>query len=248
MNDQNIYRWAGICSLAAQAFFFIEFPFYVVRTGFPTVTDAAKLADYTTRNGTNIMICAFLDFIILTLIMIFLAGFRHLIIKADAQQEWLGTLVFGLGLVYVTMTLIADLLQAATVVDAHTVPASGVVIRAMTESMYLMYGSGALFLMALFMAVGGYAGVASRALPRWSGWVAYLCALGCLAFVPSMFVSSPDFTRFYNPIGWGPIIAECLPLTVWMIMVGILMILKRKAVEDVRQLSEGRERVTPVHA
>src|SRR3974390_3457025 len=96
MNDQNIYRWAGICSLAAQAFFFIEFPFYVVRTGFPTVTDAAKLADYTTRNGTNIMICAFLDFIILTLIMIFLAGFRHLIIKADAQQEWLAPLPFRL--------------------------------------------------------------------------------------------------------------------------------------------------------
>ena len=248
MNDQNIYRWAGICSLAAQAFFFIEFPFYVVRTGFPTVTDAAKLADYTTRNGTNIMICAFLDFIILTLIMIFLAGFRHLIIKADAQQEWLGTFVFGVGLVYVALTLVADLLQAATVVDARTVPADGVVIRAMTESIYLMYGSAALFLMAVFIAVGGYAGVASRALPRWSGWVAYLCALGCLAFVPSMFVSSPDFTRFYNPIGWGPIIAECLPLTVWMIMVGILMILKRKAVEDVRQLSEGRERVTPVHA
>jgi hypothetical protein len=249
MNDQKIYRWAGICSLAAQAFFFIEFPFYVVRTPFPGMGDPVKLADYTLLNGTNIMSCAFLDFIILTLIMIFLAGFRHLIVKADAQQELLGTLVLGVGLVYVTMTLIADLLQAGTVVDAHTVPASGVVIRAMTESMYLMYGSGALFLMSLFMAVGGYAGVASRALPRWSGWVAYLCALGCLAFVPSMFVSSPDFTRFYNPIGWGPIIAECLPLTVWMIMVGILMIRKGKAVGDARQLSAGRERATtPVHA
>ena len=248
MDDPKIYRWSGACGLAAIAAFFIEFPFYLVRAGFPGVTDPVKIADFTATYGTNVMTCVFFDFIILTLVMIFLAGFRHLIRQADVQHEWLGTLVFGLGLVYVTMTLIADLLQAATVVDAHTVPASGVVIRAMTESMYLMYGSGALFLMALFMAVGGYAGVASRALPRWSGWVAYLCALGCLAFVPSMFVSSPDFTRFYNPIGWGPIIAECLPLTVWMIMVGILMILKRKAVEDVRQLSEGRERVTPVHA
>ena len=248
MNDQKIYRLAGICSLGAQAFFFIEFPFYLVRTGVSSVTDPAKLADYTVRNGTNIMACAFLDFIILTLIMVFLAGFRHLIAKADTQQEWLGTFVFGVGLVYVALTLVADLLQAATVVDARTVPADGVVIRAMTESIYLMYGSAALFLMAVFIAVGGYAGVASRTLPRWSSWVAYLCALGCLVFVPSMFVGSPDFTRFYNPIGWGPIIAECLPLTVWMIMVGILMILKRKAVEDVRQLSEGRERVTPVHA
>jgi hypothetical protein len=230
MEDLKIYRWAGICSLAAQAFFFIEFPFYVVRTGFPGISESAKLADYTARNGTNIMTCVFLDFIILTLIMIFLAGFRHLIRRADAQQDWLGTLVFGVGLVYVTLTLIADLLQAATVVDARTIPADGIVIRAMTESMYLMYGSGALFLMAVFMAVGGYAGVASRALPAWSGWVGYLCALGCLAFVPSMFVGSPDFTRFYNAIGWGAIIAECLPLTVWMIVVGILMIRKGRPV------------------
>ena len=248
MNDQKIYRWAGICSLAAQAFFFIEFPFYVVRTGSPIVTDAAKLTDYTARNDMNIMACAFLDFIILTLIIIFLAGFRHLILKADSQQEWLGTIVFGVGLVYVALTLVADLLQAATVLDARTVPADGVVIRAMTESIYLMYGSAALVLMAVFIAVGGYAGVASRTLPAWSGWVAYLCALSCLVFVPSMFVGSPDFTRFYNPIGWGSIIAECLPLTVWMIMVGILMIRKGKPVEDVSQLSAGRERATPVHA
>ena len=230
MNDQKIYRWAGACSLAAQAFFFIEFPFYMVRSPFLGVTEPAKLVDYTVLNGTNIMTCVFFDFIILALLMIFLAGFRHLIRQADPQQEWLGTFAFGVGLVYVTMTLIADLLQAATVVDARTVPGNGVAIRAMTESMYLMYGSGALFLMALFMAVGGYAGVASRALPRWSGWVAYLCALGCVAFVPSMFVGSPDFTRFYNPIGWGPIIAECLPLTVWMIVVGVLMIRKGRPI------------------
>jgi hypothetical protein len=230
MDDPKIYRWAGICCLAAQAFFFIEFPFYLVRGAFPGVTDPAKLADYTARNGTNIMTCVFFDFIILTLIVIFLAGFRHLIRQADAQHEWLGTLVFGIGLVYVTLTLVADLLQAATVVDARTLPADGIVIRAMTESMYLMYGSGALFLMAVFMAGGGYAGVASRALPGWSSWVAYFCALGCLAFVPSMFVGSPDFTRFYNAVGWGVIIAECLPLTVWMIVVGILMIRKGRPV------------------
>jgi len=224
MGDLKIYRVAGACGLAAIALFFVEFPFYLVRSNFPGVTEPTKIAEFTARYATNIMTCVFFDFIILALLMIFLAGFRHLIRQADPQHEWLGTFAFGVGLVYVTMTLIADLLQAATVVDARTVPANGVAIRAMTESMYLMYGSGALFLMALFMAAGGYAGVASRALPRWSGWVAYLCALGCLAFLPSMFVGSPDFTRFYNPIGWGPIIAECLPLTVWMIVVGVLMI------------------------
>jgi hypothetical protein len=231
VNDQKIYRWAGVSAVAAIGVFFIEFPFYLVRNGFPGITDPVKFANFTATYGTNVMTCVFLDFIILSLVMIFLAGFRHLIREADPQQEWLGTLVFGVGLVYVTLTLVADSLQAATVVDARTVPANGVIMRAMFESMFLMYGSVALFLMALFMALGGYAGVASRALPAWTGWVAYLCTLACLAFVPSMFVGHPDLMRFYNPAGWGPTaIASGFPLAVWMIAVGILMIRKGRPV------------------
>jgi len=229
MDDRKIYRWTGICALATQAFFFIEFPFYLVRGAFPGVTASTQLTDFTARNATNIMTCVFLDFVILTFVMIFIAGLRHLIRQADPRQEWLGTLVFGVGLVYVTLTLVADSLQAATVVDARTVPADATIIRTMMESMFLMYGSVALFLMAVLMAVASYATVAGRALPAWSGWVGYGCALACLAFVPSMFVGHPDVTGFYNPAGWGPLaIADGLPLALWMIVVGILMIRKSK--------------------
>jgi hypothetical protein len=85
--------------------------------------------------------------------------------------------------------------------------------------------------MAVLMALAGYAGVASRALPRWSAWVGYVCALGCLAFVPSMFVGSPDLMHFYNPAGWGPeAIASGFPLAVWMITIGILMVRMREPV------------------
>ncbi|MFZ0734342.1 MAG: hypothetical protein WAM79_18620 [Candidatus Sulfotelmatobacter sp.] len=231
MDDLRIYRWSGACGLAAIAVFFIEFPFYLVRSGFPGVTDPAKIADFTATYATNVMTCVFFDFIILTLLMIFLAGFRHLIRQANRQHEWLGTLVFGVGLVYITLTLVADSLQAATVIDARTVPASGVIIRAMLESTFLMYGSVALFLMAVLMAMAGYVGVASRALPAWSAWVGYLCAVGCLAFVPSMFVGSPDIMRFYNPAGWGPeAIASGFPLAAWMITIGILMVRMREPV------------------
>jgi len=231
MDDRKIYRWSGACGLAAIAVFFIEFPFYLIRAGFPGLTDPAKITDFTATYGTNVMTCVFFDFIILTLVMIFLAGFRHLIRQADEQHEWLGTLVFGVGLVYVTLTFIADSMQAATVVDARTIPANGVIIRAMLESTFLMYGSVALFLMAVLMALAGYAGVASRALPRWSAWVGYVCALGCLAFVPSMFVGSPDLMHFYNPAGWGPeAIASGFPLAVWMITIGILMVRMREPV------------------
>ena len=102
MNDQKIYRWAGICSLAAQAFFFIEFPFYLVRSGVSSVTDAAKLADYTVRNGTNIMTCTFLDLIILTLVMIFLAGFR-IGLNVEPMEDGVNGLLFELNEIYSEM-------------------------------------------------------------------------------------------------------------------------------------------------
>jgi hypothetical protein len=47
MDDQKIYRWTGASGLAAIALFFVEFPFYFVRAGFPGVTDSAKITDFT---------------------------------------------------------------------------------------------------------------------------------------------------------------------------------------------------------
>lgn len=229
MTDKRIFRSAGICSLVSIAVFFIEFPFYFVRGDFPGIAEPAKLAVFTARNATNIMCCVFLDLIILTLILAFAAGFRHLIRKADPQQEWLATLFFGVVAVYVTLTLVADSLQGATVVDVLTPPGDPTVIRAMFESMLLMYGSVALFLMAVFMALAGYATLATGALPRWSGWFAYACALACFAFVPSMFVKHVDLLGFYNPAGLGPeAFASGFPLAAWMIATGVLMLRVRE--------------------
>jgi Domain of unknown function (DUF4386) len=225
MSDQRIYRIAGICSLAAVATFFIEFPFYLARGPFPAMTEPLRLADYAARNAANIMTCVLLDFVILTLVLIFSAGFRHLLHQSDPRLEWLGALFFGVALVYVTLTLVADSLQAATVVDALTAPAEASIIRTMMESMYLMYGAVGLWLMAVMMAIAGYATLASHALPRWCGWVGYACALACLGFVPSMFVHHVDVNGFYNPAGWGVVgVAAGLPLTLWMVAVGIAML------------------------
>jgi len=177
VNDLKIYRITGACTLVSIGVFFIEFPMYFLRGPFPSMAEPFKLGDFAARNATNIMTCVLFDLVILSLILVFLAGFRHLIRQTQPQQEWLGTLAFGVGVVYTTLTLIADSLQGATVLDALAGNADSSAIRAMMESMYLMYGSVALFLMALLMAVAGYATVASRALPKWSGWVGYACAV-----------------------------------------------------------------------
>lgn len=225
MTDQKIYRISGISALACIATFFIEFPFYLVRTPFPGLAASNKLLDFAARNATNIMCCVFLDLIILTLIMVFFAGVRHLIRQANRQHEWLASLFFGVGLVYVTVTFVADSLQASMVVDAFDPPADGVIIRAMLESTLLLYGSIALWLMALFMAILSYVTLLSGVLPKWSAWVGYACALVCLAFVPTMFVHHVDMFGLYNPACLGAqAFANGFPLAAWMIVVGILML------------------------
>ncbi len=171
MTDQEIYRITGVSALASIATFFIEFPFYFVRTPFPGLAASSKYPDFAARNATNIMSCVFLDLIILTLIMVFLAGVRHLIRQANPQHEWLATLFYGVGLIYVTLTFVADSLQASIVIDAFDPPADGVIILAMLESTLLLYGSIALWLMAVFMALLSYVTFLSGVLPKWSAWV-----------------------------------------------------------------------------
>lgn len=227
MTDRQIYRIAGVCSLAAIACTFLEYPFYLARSGFLTVTDPAAIVDFTNRNATNIMCCVFLDFLILPLIVVFAAGFRHMILRADAQQEWLATLFSAFVNMYIVITLIADCLQAASVVDALTPPADPLVMRAFIESMYLMYGAVALWIMGILMGIAGAATLAAKALPRWAAWVAFGCALAAGAFTPSMFVHHADPYGFYNPAGWGVnALAAGLPVAVWMIVTGTLMLRK----------------------
>jgi len=228
MNDQTIYRITGITALASIATCFIEFPFYLVRSAWPGLAASDKLGDFAARNGTNVMCCVFLDFIILTLFMIFLAGVRHLIRQANPQHEWLASLFFGTGLVFVALTFVADSLQGATAVDGFNPPADGVIVRAMLESTILMYGAVAIWLLAFLMAILSYVTLASGALPKWSAWLGYGCALASLAFVPAMFVRHVDMLGFYNPAGLGvEAFANTFPLAVWVVAIGVALLRKR---------------------
>ena len=108
MSDVKIYRWTGACGLASIALFLVEFPLYFLRGPMPSFEAATKLDAYATRNATNMLTVIFLDMVIYCLVLVFLAGFRHLVRQARPECEWLGTLVFGVGLVYTTLTLVAD--------------------------------------------------------------------------------------------------------------------------------------------
>lgn len=236
-----------MCALASLLLVALEYPLYFARGAFPSSYDGNAIVEFTVRNSRNIMACVLMDLPILALLVVFFAGFRHLIHCADATLEWLTSVFWGLGLVYVTLTLVADSLQGATVVDALSVPPNATALRGMLESMCLLYGSVALFLMSAFIALGGALVHVTRALPLWSAAAAYVCSVACFAFVPSMFVGHVDITGFYNPAGWGPLaLAAGVPLGVWVAITGALML--RHAPSGARAERSGEHPAVPVRS
>jgi hypothetical protein len=229
MNDLKIYRWTGTCGLLTIALFFVEFPIYFLRGPLPSAA-SPDLCAYSVRNAANMLTVVFLDMLIYCLFLIFLAGFRQLIRQADPACEWLGTLFFGIGVVYATVTLLADSFQGTIALDALSGSPNQSAVRVLMEAQYLLFGSIGLLLIALMMIVASYATMASRALPRWSAWLGYAGAVLCLAFVPSMFAGAPNLAAFYNPAGWGTTgVIAGFPLAAWMIAVSILMLRKRES-------------------
>lgn len=226
MNDLKIYRWTGACGLLSIALFFVEFPLYFLRGPVPVI-GSADLCAYSARNSGNMLTVVFLDMLIYSLFLVFLAGFRHLIRQAHPGCEWLGALFFGVGVVYTTITLIADSFQGTSALDTLGGNPDPSVIRVLMEAQYLLFGSIGLLFIALLMIVASYAIHASRALPNWTVWLGYAGALLCLLFVPSMFVGAPNLAGFYNPAGWGTTgVIAGFPLAAWMIAVSILMLRK----------------------
>ena len=130
---------------------------------------------------------------------VFLAGFRHTIRLARPDHEWVSTLVFGAGLVVITLELVGDALQAAAALDT-VVKAEPAVVRGLVEASFPFFGAVGLLMSALFLSSAGYATLATGALPKWTGWVAYGAAVANLAAAPSILVG-PDYRAFYTAPG-----------------------------------------------
>ena len=63
--------------------------------------------------------------------MVFAVGFRELVKQARASAEWLGTLTFGAAIVWLSVTLVADGLEAGAALDAVSGAADPSAVRAL---------------------------------------------------------------------------------------------------------------------
>jgi hypothetical protein len=230
VNDVKVSHLTGAFGLACVVCWLSQFPLYMTGTP-PSVYDGAAFAQHLLSIKTIAFTRILLDQGVYVTMMVFAAGFRHLIKRARTDDEWVGTLLFGTVIVWTAVTLVADGLEGGAVLDALSGRADPSAVRGLIEGTLLIYnGSTAFAMTAFFLAVAGYATLSTGVLPRWTGWVAYVGAALCVACVPAMYAGPVDYTQFYNPGGFGPAIIANFPPAIWFIIASIAMLHKREVV------------------
>jgi hypothetical protein len=202
MNETFARRLTGLAGIAAAAALIIEVPLYFVYSGPPP--------------DANVLTRLLLGIFSLAFLVVFVTAFRELVKRVNPAYEWVGSMAFAVGLVYVAVTLVSSGLEAGAVIAADraidpTIAVSGT---------YVLYGSIGKVLMALFLTVVGFGISRTNLLPRWTGRSAYVLAGVNLAFVPSLFFGN-DPADFYAANGWGTTASLGAILSYWLLALGI---------------------------
>jgi hypothetical protein len=230
MTDANVSRLTGWCGLATVALWLGQFPLWTMIGSVPPVYDGEAFAEHLLSIKNVAFTRILMDQCLFITMMVFAAGFRHLIRQARAELEWVGTLAFGTMVVWLATTLVADGLEGGAVLDTLGGSADPSVVRALVQGTLLIYNGSIVFTFTgLFMAAAGYATCASGVLPRWTGWLAYVAAVLCAACVPAMYGGPVDYSGFYNAGGWGPALIANFPPLIWFLVVSVLMVRTREA-------------------
>ncbi len=185
MNDLKVRRWTGAFGVAAGVLLLVATPLYLVMGTPPSLGDEAVFSAYVTRNNTILITTKLVDMGYLVGFIVFVAGLRHLIRRVRPDDEWLAALVFGSGMVAAAGVLLFDTLAGGAALDTFN-KLDPSVVRALTEASLAITAFG-FILTALFLAAVSSAILATRALPRWTGWVGFGIAVLNLVAVPAIF-------------------------------------------------------------
>lgn len=194
---------------------FAAVPLYFVHSGPPPA------ANVLTRN--------LITLIMMGLLLVFFASLSHLIRRARADTEWLGSLIYGAALLFICMTLVATAMESGVVFLAPNGTMDPTTDGPLAAANVLIHGSIKRLLTALILLPAGYALLRTSVLPRWTGWAAYAVAFCNLAFVPSLYFGT-DVTKFYSAHGWGNAALAGSLIGYWVLAAGIAA-LRRSHIE-----------------
>jgi hypothetical protein len=223
MSETQVRRWTGVVGVAGFVVFLVALPLYFLGPQpMGRLEDSAQFADAVSKVNTLILARTSLaDPLILSCLLMFVAGFSHLIRQARPDHDWVAGVVFGAGLVVLTLELAGDALAGGAALDT-TLKADPAVVRGLWEGSLVFYGAIGLMMSALLLAALGYATLATGIVPRSIGWMALVAAVINLAAAPAIFAGT-DVTGFYTANGYVTFIAQGAML-IWFLIAGAAMI------------------------
>ena len=222
MNDLKVRRLTGAFGVTSIVLILVAQPLWFIAGTAPRLDDTVKFSEYVTRSNAIILTRSLADTLIMVCFLVFLVGFCHMIRQARPDYTWAAMLVFAAGLVFAVLTLIGDALAGGAALDTVGGSAEPFVVRALWEGSIILFGAIGLVIMTLFLASAGYAILATAALSRWTGWLAYLGAVCSFMAVPAIYAGA-NATGFYTADGLVALASE-LPFLIWALIVSIFMI------------------------
>jgi hypothetical protein len=175
MKSSGVIYWTGFLGMSLFGLDMLVIPLYFIYDGVPP--------------AWNILTRTLMSMLAGVALIGFSVGLRGVISKSDAEYEWVGTLVFSIGLAYALTTFVADAIQLGSVwgskqaLDPTLVGSGG-------EGALLLYGPMARLLTAVFLIASGAAILRTRLVAAWLGWLAYGIGAIHLLLVPSLFFMS----------------------------------------------------------
>lgn len=217
VDPRLVWKLTGISGVAAGVIGTALGPLYFMYSGAPPTSNVL------TRNLLNLFAVG--------AVIVFLAGLRALIIRADAAYEWLASLVFGTGLVWAAINQVKISLEVGGVLGVPDGTVDPTVDGSLAHANILMHGSITRLVNALLLTAAGYAILRTNALPRWAGTSAYVLAAINLAFVPSLYFGI-DAAQFYSALGWGNTAVTAGLILYWTAASGIATMVRAPKAKD----------------
>ncbi|MBW4032318.1 MAG: hypothetical protein HIU88_06605 [Acidobacteria bacterium] len=241
-NTPDVKRWTGVAALLVAGLLLTEFVLHQVIGPRPELDRSDALVAYFVAHHTMILTIVLIDTVLMASIIVFLAGFRQIITHARHDLQWIADLGFGAGLVFVAITMVGDAMEAGSALDVvHLVPDASA-IRALTEGHAVMFGATGCVLLALISASSGYVVLASGALPRWTGIVAWAVAALQVFGLGTIFGGTSD-RDWFSSGGVGVTLTATFPWVAWVVTVGIVTIrghagfrVRRRAFREARRV------------
>lgn len=224
MPHPDVRRWVGVSALVVAAALVVEVVAKLTMGIRPELDQDEALVAYIERTAPATITVILADTVLMTFLIVFLGSFRQLVVERRPGLDWIASVMFGAGLVFVAVTLVGDAMDGGTALDVsgglEPDPSS---IRALIEGHALMFGSVGAVLLALVSGTAAYLTFLTGAVPRWTGVLAGVTAASNLVWAPAAFGgTSPE--NFAAAGGFGNALMAIFPWLVWVFCVGVVTV------------------------